>query len=42
LVNDVLPAPGQDVAATWRDPDQVAKALTALIAQEVTAYQTKR
>jgi hypothetical protein len=41
LVNEVLPATGKDVAAIWRDPDPVAKALVDLIAQEVTAYQKK-
>jgi hypothetical protein len=41
LVNEVLSANGTGVAAIWRDPDPVAKALVALIAQEVTAYQQK-
>ena len=38
LVNEVLQAKGNDVAAVWRDPTPVAKALIALIAQEMTAY----
>jgi hypothetical protein len=42
LVNEVLPAKGKEVAAIWRDPDPVAKALVDLIAQEVTAFQKKR
>ncbi|MGH7323497.1 MAG: hypothetical protein ACREJ9_02485 [Candidatus Rokuibacteriota bacterium] len=41
LVNDVLQAKGQDVAAIWRDPHPVAKAFIDLIAQEVKAYQRK-
>jgi aminoglycoside/choline kinase family phosphotransferase len=41
LVNDVLQAKGKDVAAIWRDPHPVAKALIVLIAQEVKAYQRK-
>jgi hypothetical protein len=39
LVNEVLQAKGQGIAAIWRDPDPVAKALIDLIAQEVNAYQ---
>ena len=42
LVNDVLQAKGKDVAAIWRDPAPVAKALIDLIAQEVKAYHEKR
>lgn len=41
LVNDALQANGKDVAAMWRDPDPVAKALIDLVAQEVKAYQGK-
>ena len=39
LVGEVLQAKGQDIAAIWRDPDPVAKALIVLVVQEVSAYQ---
>lgn len=41
LVNEVLSAKGRDIAAIWRDPHPVAKALIDLIAQEVEAHHRK-